>query len=308
MSTLEDCPLREGTSSRIGRNTSGISFTAALRAESSRPNRAAQIEEVYRSHTGRSSRQRNVARHRERRDREREELDQLGRVSPEGSESDSSINAAKPKRSHQGSIKYLVRGFLRAIKKYGKDEGRKTFSDGESFFPSPKVTFLIDQPDNLVCQICQETPLKMALSSEQAQDTVPAVMACGHVACKGCLDLWFDTSRKCPFCRKDLVHTGCDHLVRPRLVAHDSIHSIPRTLSEGGTVGHKCHGCRDKERRVFGAERWASLAERFKEAREEAERLKTDEANEAMKKAQKAFEQFGQNQACDSLYASHASW
>ncbi|CAJ2514204.1 Uu.00g023230.m01.CDS01 [Anthostomella pinea] len=226
------------------------------------------------------------------------------------SSSDEGKTKSSSKRDRSGaqsSLKYLVRGFLKACRGT-KDEGRKASADGDPFFPSPQVTFLIDQLDNLVCQICVVTPLKMAISAEDETETIPACLPCGHLAYQGCMSSWLDLHRNCPFCREKMVYGGCGHGVKPTLIAHDTIHSLPRTLAPGGTIGNKCHPCRDKDRRESALKKWQSYAETFKAARAEFERLATDEAKEAMEVALKRLERAPKDVAYDTLASSHATW
>ncbi|KAI1638105.1 hypothetical protein F4809DRAFT_269460 [Biscogniauxia mediterranea] len=262
-----------------------------------------------------------------RRARERRQAE---RQSSETSRSDVNISTANSETDESGSSasrrktswfnehynpKYLVRGLLKSAFRSrsspstkSKDDGRKPCSDHDSFFPTPKITFLIDQPDNLTCQICHETTLKMGLSSEDAKDTTPAILACGHVACSSCLDLWLGANHNCPFCRKEMTYSSCGHDVEPRIIAHDTIHSIPRTLADGGKIGQKCGSCRAKAQRHGSLEKWEELAEQFKTARQAAESLKTDEAVQAMKKAQRAFERLPFDHSYDALALGISTW
>ncbi|KAI5921557.1 hypothetical protein F4810DRAFT_677660 [Camillea tinctor] len=209
--------------------------------------------------------------------------------------------------------KYLVRGLLKFASRSSrsssksKDGGRKLCSDHDSFFPTPKITFLIDQPENLTCLICS-TSLKMCLNSEEAKETTPAILACGHLACSSCLTQWLKIHGNCPFCRQEMTYSSCGHDVEPRLIAHDTIHSIPRTLADGGKIGKKCGSCRAKAQRKESLEKWQELADEYKTAREEAERLKTDSAIQAMKKAQRAFERLPFDHSYDALSWSIGTW
>ncbi|KAI8628297.1 hypothetical protein F5Y19DRAFT_438881 [Xylariaceae sp. FL1651] len=216
----------------------------------------------------------------------------------------------KKSRDVTANLKYLVRGFLKSFRatSSAKDGRRKKFTDQESFIPSPKVTFLIDDPQNLVCQVCQQTPLKMANTAENPGSTVPALLACGHVFCCSCIDSWLQNHSSCPFCRTTLIHTKCGHNVQPRLIAHDTIHSLPDTVPEGGSIGERCYRCVERDRRQISVRRWNSLAEQFKAARHEAEYLKTGEAIENMRKRQKAFERFPVDEYVAMTRIRHYQW
>ncbi|KAK5624937.1 hypothetical protein RRF57_000653 [Xylaria bambusicola] len=188
-------------------------------------------------------------------------------------------------------LKYLVRAFLKQTRAASpaSDTAGKS-ANSESFVPSPKITFLIDKPSNLICQICQQTPLKLAITADGPGPSMAAILPCGHVACHGCFKMWFANHDSCPFCRATMVHIGCGHQVKPRLLAQDTIHSIPATLSKSGKIGTACFTCVQRNRREISVERWIKLGEEFMAARQEADVLGTDEAMENMRKAQKAFE------------------
>ncbi|KAK3903385.1 hypothetical protein C8A05DRAFT_32884 [Staphylotrichum tortipilum] len=95
------------------------------------------------------------------------------------------------------------------------------------------------------------------------------VTVCGHMACEGCLDMWYRSCLDaghavcCPICRHQQQFTAadCRHPIGTwRLPGHDprlgdvssyldsGCQPIPRTLPEGGTQSVRCRQCR--ERRV----------------------------------------------------------
>lgn len=202
-----------------------------------------------------------------------------------------SPSSNKKARDVTAHLKYLVRGFLRQTRsKTSAGDNTRKFTNKESFVPSPKITFLIDQPRNLVCQICQQAPLKLAITAEDPGPGMASIFPCGHISCINCINLWLASHTSCPFCRTTMIHPDCGHQVKPRLLAQDTIHSLPETLSNGGKISAKCFRCTERDRREISVERWTNLAERYKEARREAEIRGTDEAIEDMRRAQKAFE------------------
>ncbi|KAJ3580353.1 hypothetical protein NPX13_g199 [Xylaria arbuscula] len=210
-----------------------------------------------------------------------------------GSSFSSSRESSSTKtREITAHLKYLVRSFLRQTRASPPaDKTASKLTNNESFIPSPKVTFLIDKPSNLICQICQQTPLKLATAADEDPDpSMTAILPCGHICCYGCANLWLTSHDTCPFCRASMIHPACGHLVRPRLVAQDTIHSIPDTLANGGRLGCLCFECFQRTRRELSLERWTDLAEKYKTARQRAETLGTDEAVDEMRRAQKAFE------------------
>ncbi|KAI1081569.1 hypothetical protein F5B20DRAFT_588198 [Whalleya microplaca] len=280
--------------------------------------RSSRATQDLRRHREARERQRQEARARERREhhehRSERSLSDSTRAhvhAPEEPQPSCHPKGVRPPGGNS-DLKYVVRGFLkrtsRSRREGDEEDGRKVSSDRETFFPNPKITFLIDCPENLVCQICQETPLKMGLTSQSPEPKTPAVLPCGHVACHSCMSMWLDAHENCPFCRKEMVHIGCGHSVQARLIAHDTIGSLPKTLPEGGVISNKCHTCRDKERREYTIDKWQTLAENFKKARREAEKVGTAAADLVLKQAQKAFEGISHGMALDALTARHSSW
>ncbi|RYO82701.1 hypothetical protein DL766_006860 [Monosporascus sp. MC13-8B] len=212
-----------------------------------------------------------------------------------------------PKTSHLGSV---ARDFLESSRRARSRDGDGKLStpEGESFFPMPKITFLIDEPEGLKCQICLTTPLEMAESSQRPSERTPVILPCGHAGCGNCMHTWLTTHHSCPFCRRDMHHKGCGHAVEPRVIAHDTIHSLPRTTAEGGSVGHKCPDCRIGELQATALKNWKDLARDLRAARARARELGTDEAVSAMKKAEKAFEMAPCRALLDKVTRVDTSW
>ncbi|KAI0165609.1 hypothetical protein GGR57DRAFT_497081 [Xylariaceae sp. FL1272] len=204
--------------------------------------------------------------------------------------SESLRSATEPASVGDSFAKQIVRRFVRKFN--ASDERQKHFQAEQSFIPSPKVTFLIDTPENLVCQICQQASLHMggAGSAECDDPDIPAILPCAHICCRECIEQWLEKHRSCPFCRQSMVHEGCGHRVAPRPITLDTIHSIPPTLAKGGKIGGSCHTCMEKDRKSIAVKRWMDLAERFKEARKQAEKSKSAEATENLRRAQETFE------------------
>lgn len=251
------------------------------------------------------------------------------------SRSRSAQGVVAPEHSHLAPV---TRDFLREKRaRSSRDSGRGRNNDGdrrleavegESFFPTPKVTFLIDEPRGLKCQICLTTTLEMAESAAEAEaeaeahastdagadaegkTSAPAILPCGHVACGPCMAQWLAAHRSCPFCRQEMRHAGCGHAVAPRPVAHDTVHALPRTTAEGGSVGHRCPDCRVGDLRADALRRWQGLADDLRRARRAAdERGPGDrDAAAALKRAEKAFEAAPSRAMMDKVSRADASW
>ncbi|KAI1335833.1 hypothetical protein F5Y15DRAFT_224111 [Xylariaceae sp. FL0016] len=225
-----------------------------------------------------------------------------------GSESDSSST------SRSGSKGFILKYCVRKLQKYCKakpsddSEGRKVYKPVDTFISSPKVTFLIDQPDNLLCQICYEQNLRMGKSAADPANSTPSIIPCGHIACHSCFSSWLETKDTCPFCRKSMQHKQCQHAVKPRLITSETIGDFPPTLAEGGKIGELCLPCRARSRQDQCFRKWADAAEKFKVVRKRAEMLDTAEAFEELAKAQKAFEGVPKDNAYQSVIANYGFW
>ncbi|XXG99333.1 hypothetical protein Hte_005670 [Hypoxylon texense] len=139
------------------------------------------------------------------------------------------------------------------VERYLKEDAAKNtrqhIDEHESFFPMPKVTFLIDQPRRLTCQICLETSLKIGISSHERSKKDLSILPCGHVACSGCMETWVEQHRTCPFCRKRMKRDGCRHPAKPVRIAYDNIQTLPMTLARGGKIAKMCRSCADRDSR-----------------------------------------------------------
>lgn len=248
--------------------------------------------------------------HRPQRDRRGGEPQSDPPVSPAGSSGSEDYTPSNKSLDVMAHLKYLVRGFLRQSRKTStaRSDRRGVPTNKECFVPSPMITFLIDEPDDLVCQVCQQTPLKLAITAESPNPGLTSILPCGHIFCHGCIDHWLASHDSCPFCRTVLTHADCKHQVQPRFIAQDTIHTLPPTLANGGAIGDLCFKCAAKDRREISLERWADSAKKFKAARQEAEELGTDEAIENMRKAQKAFERIPEDDLWVLLRRRHRHW
>lgn len=128
-----------------------------------------------------------------------------------------------------------------------KIDGR--YQEGDTFVPLPKVTFLIDRPQNLTCRLCLVSELRLSLNNqEQVTDGTPALMPCGHIAGAVCLNEAIESMNPgdlaCPFCRYPLTYTGCGHRVPEQLLTEESVRVMPETVPNGGVVPALCSGCR----------------------------------------------------------------
>lgn len=103
-------------------------------------------------------------------------------------------------------------------------------------------------------------------------------------------------------------HKDCRHTVEPRVITHDTVHALPRTTAEGGTIGHKCRECRVEDSQAKALNTWEELAEDLRRARRQAKERGTEEAAKALKDAEKAFETAPSRAMLDKVIRVDASW
>ncbi|KAI0129076.1 hypothetical protein BJ170DRAFT_594894 [Xylariales sp. AK1849] len=206
-----------------------------------------------------------------------------------------------PSRRHReqhpvgSSVKHAghaVRDFLHMKSKLVEpvDSSLPLYADNESFFPHPKVTFMIDRPENVKCSICTETPLKLTSSSTQTDEDVVMMLPCGHSACAYCMKAWLQEHNSCPFCRVEHIHEGCGHAVEPKSLVYETIMSLPPTTAAGGKVGRNCAECHDKLRLTDLPKQLQSLASKFQRARAAAHEAKLEVARSGSAAAKNAKE------------------
>lgn len=124
--------------------------------------------------------------------------------------------------------------WLQPFQKYDVDE---------SFVPCPKITFLVDKPRPMLCQICRDSHFKLRCGTKPLADETFAILPCGHVAGSLCLTEWCEQHHECPFCRFKLKYPSCCHNIEPRMLTTTGIHLIPRTLPDNGEIPPKCDDC-----------------------------------------------------------------
>lgn len=142
---------------------------------------------------------------------------------------------------------------------------QQCYDSNESFLPCPKVTFLIDRPPALLCQICRDAQFE--LRSTAVDETTFSILPCGHVAGSQCLDTWCFAYDTCPFCRLELRYPGCGHRIPPRRITHESIHLLPRTVPDGGEIPALCSECLREQLIVEAEERFVFAAQEFRVVR-----------------------------------------
>ncbi|KAL4729390.1 hypothetical protein ACLX1H_003807 [Fusarium chlamydosporum] len=141
------------------------------------------------------------------------------------------------------------------------------YNPEESFLPFPKVTFLIDEPIRLECQICRQVSCQIKSDAEPLDETNFSLMPCGHAACSYCLETWFRTQDTCPFCRVDLIYPGCGHTIPARSLTREGLHLLPRTLPDQGRIPSLCAKCLKAKLLTEAEEKFRRAADEFRAAR-----------------------------------------
>jgi hypothetical protein len=144
----------------------------------------------------------------------------------------------------------------------------RCYDPKESFLPFPKVTFLIDEPIRLECQICRQVNCQIKSDAEPLDEPNFSLMPCGHAACSCCrLEKWFKTQDTCPFCRIKLVYPGCEHAVPARSLTNEGLHLLPRTLPDQGWIPSLCAQCLKARLLTQAEEKFRQATQEFRAAR-----------------------------------------
>ncbi|KAI1758532.1 hypothetical protein GGR53DRAFT_516798 [Hypoxylon sp. FL1150] len=134
------------------------------------------------------------------------------------------------------------------------------------------------------------------------------ILPCGHVACDGCMWSWVKEHKACPFCRLDLRRSGCDHHVKPSLVAHDRIHKLPKTLPQGGVISSRCMDCTKQASRDRADRDYEATVRRLRQARQHYEASGTEAAFGELKRLEASFENSSVDTFSDDIYKRKTKW
>ena len=182
-------------------------------------------------------------------------------------------------------------------------EPHRRYNPDESFFPFPKITFLIDRPAELLCQICREAKCEIESERDHLGDSTFSILPCGHAAGSRCLQTWLRTHSTCPFCRFNLRYPGCGHKIPARPLTKESVHILPRTLSDRGNIPHLCARCLKKSLLIQAEARFEVAAHEFQQARRRFHHTGSEREEEIMMARREDFETVMQ----DEVYIRHLS-
>lgn len=166
------------------------------------------------------------------------------------------------------------------------------YNPEDSYFPCPRITFLIDKPKMLVCQICRESRcrVKSSKAARNSDDTTFAIMPCGHAAGSQCLKAWLSGHDFCPFCRAFLTYTECGHAIEPRPLTTEMLYFLPRTVPDNGHVPRKCWECMRQELLAESRPMFGRISLAFQEARRRYHETQRADDEETMLAARERFE------------------
>ncbi|KAI4865440.1 hypothetical protein F4820DRAFT_469825 [Hypoxylon rubiginosum] len=188
------------------------------------------------------------------------------------------------------------------------EDARKKIDEDESFFPTPKVTFLIDQPSKLTCQICLDTTIKMGITGHERSENDLSILPCGHVACYGCLEAWVKTHESCPFCRKSLKRSRCSHPAKPVRIAQDTIQRLPMTLARGGTISSRCMSCTEKASLQMTMEKVKAVSQKFRRLRRDNEAVGTESRTQELKTLEATLESLPVDWTLEHIHKRGKEW
>lgn len=174
----------------------------------------------------------------------------------------------------------------------------------QTFFPDPKVTFLVDQSPRLICQICRESCMRIiddlspqgeGCSSSRSRDSdeIFAIFPCGHIAGSRCLEQWSEQSSSCPFCRKELRYPKCGHKIWPRPLTREGIQILPATLPSGGKLPDCCARCQLEQLRAEQERKWAAASREFQKAKMDSKVRRGRDQAEKLERARKVLDSIG---------------
>lgn len=181
----------------------------------------------------------------------------------------------------------------------------RRYDSGEAYFPFPKITFLIDKPRGLLCQICQMSKCKIRSDSHRIRDSTFSILPCGHIAGSRCMASWLNEKNTCPFCRFGMNYPGCGHKIPPRVMTEQNVHLLPRTLPDKGCIPDLCTECYKESLMVQAKSNFKDAAHDFEEARRQFHETGGVNEEQTMIEKREAFE----NIMRDEVYLPHlSSW
>lgn len=172
-------------------------------------------------------------------------------------------------------------------------QARRRYNPAESFFPFARISFLIDKPATLVCQICRESRCRVQsenVSPENDDDSIFAILPCGHVAGSRCLRTWLRDHENCPFCRISLRHADCGHRIDLHPLTTESLYFLPRTLADGGRIAENCADCMRRKMLARSRVMLADISKEFEDTMQQYLQSQRDVDMDKMNSTRERFE------------------
>ncbi|KAF7552963.1 hypothetical protein G7046_g7254 [Stylonectria norvegica] len=142
----------------------------------------------------------------------------------------------------------------------------RPYNPDESFFPFPKITFLVDRPTDLLCQICRDAHCEIKPDGDNLGDSTFSML---------------------PF---SLSYPGCGHKIPPRAVTQESVHLLPRTLPDKGHIPQLCAKCLKEDLLTQAKARFEVAVYEFREARRRFHQTRHQKEEEKMLLRREDFE------------------
>ena len=176
-------------------------------------------------------------------------------------------------------------------------EPHRRYDPDESYFPFPKITFLIDQPKGLLCQICRGAKCRIKSGEDRLGDSTFSILPCGHVAGSRCIKTWLKECKTCPFCRFTMKYPGCGHNIPAHLMTKENLHLLPRTLPDKGVIPDQCDQCHKDKLLTQAMSKFQDAVNAFEQARSQFHEIGGVKEKEAMFEKREIFENIMRDEA-----------
>lgn len=179
-----------------------------------------------------------------------------------------------------------------------------------NFLPCPQITLYVGPESSLgLCGICQTTRLQ--LNTRTTGDSSVAIIPCGHIACRQCMEKCLQTKPNCPFCRVATKYELCCHPLEARGITKENLLFIPETIPMGGKIPDQCLKCRVETNRVANESILKPLAECFQALREQYrtfDNQKKAVVNHKLRTVQKQFHLVAKSLSAETTEALASQW
>ncbi|KAL8371998.1 hypothetical protein RB595_001689 [Gaeumannomyces hyphopodioides] len=74
-----------------------------------------------------------------------------------------------------------------------------------------------------------------------------AILPCGHVYCRSCIETALLPKAECPTCRMSLKYKHCEHTVKPRTLHEENLLLLPDIVKSAAELPSCCARCNRKK-------------------------------------------------------------